>query len=297
MKKKNAIKIMFVGVITLLTSCSVNLLPATIKNNPNSNELENKGKEILAVSNEAHGTANLLKHDVYQLKGTDDWQGMMGGMGKLWPQKNTEISIKYGVNTFDAQLAFESGKTEQQVVGLQSWNYYEVEDNKPNFDVKDNDRNIFGMAAYQYFSELIGRMAQAEVIRYVEEKEFNGQQYDVIYVTWHQEAKDKEVDQYILYINKQTHLLDYVTYTIRDNYLKMPGANLFHGSTHFSDYRNIDGYMVPFTHTVFMNDPKTKESKYLHQLKLKSFTFDSFDKSELYPNESIESVGDSKEGK
>ena len=52
--------------------------------------------------------------------------------------------------------------------------------------------------------------------------------------------------------------------------------------------------MVPFTQSVFFMGPKKKNSKYLHQLKLSSFSFDDFDKTELYPDSKIAEIGDSK---
>lgn len=296
---KKLASLVAIGGVFMLSSCSVNLLPKHVKHNPNSEKLEIKGKSILHKAYLAHGVENLLKHQVYHFKANDTWQGMMGSMGKLWPQKSTDLSIKYAVNTFDAQLTFMSGKTSGNVVGLQSWNYYSVdkESGKANFDVKNNKRFTFGMAAFQYFTEIVGRMNKAEIIRYAGEENFNGVDYDLVYVTWKQEDASDDFDQYVLYINKSNSMLEYASYTIRDNYMNMPGASMFYGSIHFTEFTDIAGYKVPFTQSIFINKPQEDDNKYVHQLKLSSFTFDSFDKKELYPNSNLSSVGDSKEGK
>lgn len=280
-------------LIAVLSSCKANLRPKSIKNNPNSTALETKGKSIISAAHKAHGIDNLLKNEVYQFTATDEWKGLMGGMGKLWPQKTTNLSFKYATNTFDGQVLFNDGKTKGKTVGLQSWQYYEKDTSgKHNFEVKKNTRYSFGLAAFQYFTELVGRMSNAEIIRYAGEKELNGTTYDLVYVTWKTEKANKEVDQYILYFNKTTSMLEHTSYTIRDTYL--PGSSSFYGSIHFYDYKDIDGFMVPFTQTIVLNGPKKNDEKFLHQLKLESFSFNGFNKADLYPNKSIKAIGDSK---
>ncbi|MBL4625818.1 MAG: hypothetical protein JKY42_11875, partial [Flavobacteriales bacterium] len=240
-----SVKLKFVYFLSLgivLSSCTVNLLPEMVEENPNSIELETKGKEILEKAYVAHGSEVMEKHKVYQFTATDDWQGMMAGMGKLWPQKNSNMTFKYVPNTFDGQVKFKDGETKGKIAGLQSWQYYENEDNTDaNFDVENNVRFSFGMAAFQYFTELVGRMNNAEIIRYAGEKEFNGNVYEMVYVTWKSEEPRDNVDQYLLYINKQTSMLDYASYTLRDNYLDIPGAGMMYGTIGFSDYKEIDG--------------------------------------------------------
>ncbi|MFT5822230.1 MAG: hypothetical protein ACI8ZM_003486 [Crocinitomix sp.] len=291
---KTNILTLLISSVLLMTGCMANLRPSLVKKSPNSTELENKGKEILQKAYDAHGSENLLKHEVYRFTATDDWKGMLGTIGKIWPEKNTEMEIKFAVNTFDAQVKFMSGEQIGNSAGLQSWNFYEGVADKANFDVEKNDKYTFGMAAFQYFIELVSRMNNANIIRYAGETEFNNKHYDLVYVTWNSEKANKDVDQYLLYIDQSTHILDYASFTIRENYINMPGASALYGSIGFSDYRNIDGYLVPFTQTLFSSKPKKNNDKYLHQLKLKSFVFDDFKKSELYPNKSIKSVGDSK---
>jgi hypothetical protein len=219
----------------------------------------------------------------------------MGKMAKLWPQPISKMNIKYVPNTFDAQLTFLDGKTQGQVIGLQAWNYYEKPVNgKISFDVEDKPKHIFGMAAFQYFTELIGRLSNAELIRYMGETPFKGQAYHQVFVTWGSLKGNDKHDQYIIYINQQSNMVDYVSYTIRENYLDMPGSGMFYGTMGFSDFRSIHGFQVPFTQTVFMNGPKEDNEDYVHQLKLESFSFDGFEKAELYPDKSIQAVGDRK---
>lgn len=278
----------------LLTGCMANIQPKLVKKNPNSEKLEKKGKAILKKAHDAHGVDNLLRHDVYQFVTIDDWKGPLAGMGKLWPEKNTKMEFKYAINTFDARVKFLSGSRINQSVGLQSWKFYEGEGDSTNFNVEHDERLTFGLAAFQYFSELTGRLENAEIIRYGGEKEFKNVKYDLVFVTWKQEDAHKEFDQYLLYINKTTNLIDYATYTIRDNYLHLPGTKIFYGTIGFSNFKDVDGYKVPFTQSIFLFGPKKQNSKYLHQLNIESFSFDEFEKEELYPRKDLQAVGDKK---
>lgn len=299
MSKKKKIIITSVAVLAVLflfmSMYTVDLLPATLKGDKQAAQNEKKGKALLQKAWKAHGVDSMNAHQVYQFTAVDTWKGMMGGMAKLWPQEVSKLSIKYVPNTFDAQLTFLDGKTKGQVVGMQSWNYYEKPvGGKINFDVEDNGRHIFGMAAFQYFTELAGRLSGAELIRYIGETTFKEKAYHQIFATWGSLEGNAEHDQYIIYLNQKTNLVDYVSYTIRENYLDMPGSGMFYGTMGFSDFRTIDGFQVPFTQSVFMNGPSENNDDFIHQLKLESFSFDGFELAELYPNKSIQAGGDSK---
>ena len=104
-----------------------------------------------------------------------------------------------------------------------------------------------------------------------------------------------EHDQYLLLINQKTGRLDYSIYTLRENYLKMPGSRVFYGSVKYEDYKEVNGVFIPHTQTVFLNRPKENMRKNLHQLKVTDFRFDDFDLAQLKPFLDVTSTGDSKE--
>jgi hypothetical protein len=274
---------------------TVDLLPSALKGDANASENKAKAKAIFEKSWKAHGVDSLKQHEVYQLTTVDDWKGPMAGMGKLWAQKNTNMLFKYVPNTFDAQVEFLNGETKGMKAGLQSWKYYEqAVGSEIEFKDEANVRYRFGMAAYQYFTETVSRLSNAEFIRFAGTEEFNGSTYDLVYATWGSMEGNDQHDQYILYFNQETNMLDYATYTVRDNYLKMPGGGMMYATMRFNDYRNIDGFQVPFEQTVFMFGPQEDKDNYIHKLTLSSFEFDGFDKAELYPDPSIALLGDSK---
>lgn len=283
-------------IVSLLSNCKIaDLRTKTLKKEGITATSTEKGKKLLQAAWKKQGMDKFMEHETYQVIAEDHWKGILGKMGKLWPENRSVIDLKFATGTFNASVQFLDGKKEGLIAGQQSWNYYEKENKlSESIFMKKDKRKSFGMSAYQYFFELSDRLLKAPIISYAGEKEFNGQQYDLVFATWDKAKQHKEHDQYMMYINKSTGLIEYCTYSVRDNYLKMPGSAMLYGSIQFADLKEIDGAMIPMTQYVYFMNPKKKTKKYLHQLKIQEFKFDAFDKSELYPNKEINEIGDSK---
>jgi len=288
---KHLILLIFIGF--LLGGCMANLQPVLVKKHGVEKINAEKGKEILSKAWKTQGLNNLKSHQTYSFTATDSWKGMMGGIGKPWPEKRIQILFKYEVGTFNGQLNFLSGKRKGEIAGLQSWKYYEKNNNDLKF-LKTDKKIAFGLSAYQYFIELADRLRKAPIISFAGTKSFNDNNYNLVFVTWGKTAPHKEHDQYMLWINQKTDMLEYVEFTIRDNYLKMPGSGAFYGSIKYDDFKKINGVQIPHKQTVFMNAPKKKDKKRLHQLIITDFKFDEFGVEELYPDPNLKKLGDEK---
>ncbi|MCW5516932.1 hypothetical protein [Muriicola sp. Z0-33] len=278
----------------ILQSCMADMRTLMIKQNGITQLNESKGKSILENTWKKHGFSKLANHKAYSLTADDTWKGLMGKMGKPWPEAKSKLKLKYAINTFDSQVEFLDGKRKNTLAGLQSWQYYEKEILGEIEFVKYNERIAFGLSAYQYFFEMLDRLKGAPIISYAGVKEFNSTHYDLVFVTWKEVEPHMEHDQYVLWINKETQLLEYAVYSLRDNYLKIPGYKAFYGSVKFDDYKNIDGILIPHEQFIFLNKPSRKDKKHIHKLTVQDFKFDDFDINELYPNSSIAKIGDKK---
>lgn len=281
--------------LVVLQSCMADLRPSLIKKEGITSHNELKGKKILQESWERQGFDKLHQFTSYSFHGEDVWKGMMGRLGKPWPDAKSNMFFRFEIGTFDSQVKYLDGKKANTYAGLQSWHYYEFPEGNSPKRLKMNYRRRFGLSAYQYFFEMLDRIKQAPIVSWAGSETFNGEQYDIIFATWHKTDPHMGHDQYKLLINKKTKRLDYTIYTLRENYLKMPGARAFFGSVKYSDFKEIDGIFIPHTQTIFLNNPKKKDKKNLHVLKVKDFQFDSFDLNLLKPFSDIRSTGNSKE--
>lgn len=286
-------KILSASIISalLLTGCLSSVRTKTVRKEGMTNE--QKGKDILEKAWKQQGMDSLLTHKVYQVKGVDTWKGLLGKTGKLWPNAEAEIDLKYRIGSFDGRVEFLDGKRKGVIAGLQSWKYYEQEVNDTIvFKKKANPRVKFGLAAFQYFFELNDRLRNAPLITYAGETEFRGQQYHQVFVTWNKLKTHKENDQYNLWINKETNVLEFCEFTIHDSFL--PGGSLIGGSIEFANFKRVNGINIPFTQFVYVGKPKVDSNKFLHRLTVNSFEFDSFDEEVLSPNKTLQKIGDSK---
>lgn len=278
-------RLAIIGVIAsfVLTGCSADILPKTVRKDPNNKQMEAKGRALIEQAWKKQGYENFYKHTSFTFTAEDHWKGMMGKMGKLWPEARQSFTMSGTARDFDTKVTFDGGKKDGLTAGLDNDVYYEIPKGGKLEKVKTNNRHKFGMEAYHFFIEMMEHARHATVVQYVDQRTFNGREFDVVFMSWGTHKKQKDVDQYLFYFQKGTGMLEYAVYTVREVPLKVPGSKMFYGSMRFKDYKNVDGFMVPMTQTVFLNNIKKKDKKFLHQLKMKSFEFDKTTVADINP--------------
>ncbi len=131
----------------------------------NTSENISKGKKLLDEAwKTQQGLDQLKKHQVYEITGTDTWQKPMGKMGKVCYDNKSKLNLKYAVGTFDSKVNFLDCSAKNTSNGLQSWQYY-TKDQEGNVDFpkKANNRVVFGLVAFQYFTEMLDRLKQVPI--------------------------------------------------------------------------------------------------------------------------------------
>ena len=97
----------FVLVAMILQSCGIaDLRTKKIKEEGVTIQNTEKGKQLLEKAWKAQGFDKLKNHSVYSFHGNDTWKGLLGGIGKIWSDKKTDIAFKYRIGTFDGQVHF-----------------------------------------------------------------------------------------------------------------------------------------------------------------------------------------------
>ncbi len=298
--KTNSIK--NIGLLILvsfvLQSCGISDLRTNMikKQGITSYNVE-KGKKLLENAWKVQGFDKLKNHTVYSYHAKDTWKGLFGRMGKIWPNMKSELEFKYRIGSFDGQVHFLDGDNTGNYAGLQNWNYYEINNDITIFKNRSSRKNrkkVFGIAAFQYFTEMIDRLKQAPVISYAGENEFRGQAYDLVLCTWGKVEPHMEHDQYLAWINKKTGLMDFTQYTIRETYLKPPGYKSIGGAVEFKNFIEVNGILIPHTQLIYAIKLKKNPKKNLHKLSITNFKFDDFNYQELILDKTIEVGGDYK---
>ena len=282
----------FLLIALVLSSCSYSDLRTDLLKEPyEQDQLEQKARQILERAKRVHGLANLSQCQTYELTVTDDWPGLVGKFINPWPVADAAMKLRYVVGDFDGQVEFLEGEVAGEKRGIQSWQYYEQPaEGEADFSVKTDDGLVFILPAYQYFSELVLRLEQAPLLLFAGEKEYAGQSYDLVFATWKGAEPQPDLDQYLMYFNRETGRLDLCSYTLRDN---PPIAKKLYGTILFQDYREVNGIWFPFDQTVLSNEPEPGK-KYLHRLQVTKLAFDTFSPDEIRPREDLKPMGDSK---
>ena len=272
----------------LFQSCLHDVRPRILKREGITAANTIKGKQILDQVWKKQGGDKLAQHQVYSFRGFDTWQGPLAKIGRFWPDLATTLDFRFQVDTLDGQLTFVDGERQGTIIGLHNANYYEIKNGETEFldrYAKSNVRAAFGLFGVQYFSELLGRLRQAPIISYAGKQAFNDKQYDLVFCTWGKPEPHIGNDQYLLWINQETGLLDYVEYSVREPHVKPPGYKMIGGALEYADYREIDGVLIPHDQIVYSIKKKANQNKFLHRWTISDFQFDSFHVERLKPIE------------
>jgi hypothetical protein len=263
---------------------------------------ERRGRELLDQLAERHGLAAWKRRTTMEVVGRDSWPGG----GPWWPEATQRFRTQALLGTFTSRAELLDGRGRGELWGLQAWAPYKKRpaDAVPTF-LSEPDRAItFYLPTLQYFNELPFRLRSAPIVRYAGEAHQRGRHYQRVFVTWEGPEPRAAHDQYVLWIDQQTHLLSMVRYTLRDGVVWMPSvqARLFRsvmlGTMHYEDYREVDGVMLPFVQTVVLPPPELTRyplsEHFFHRIDVDEARFDTVPRETLLPDTARGETGDRK---
>lgn len=252
-----------------------------------------KGKRLLQETYTKMGYDHLATVENYEVNSVFKWKFFwsMMPMNALPGNKGKLLKFRFAANTFDGQVTYLEGRKKGKTYGLQSWETYLIDKDKPLKRTKDKRRN-WGLATYHYLIEAPMRLLNADIIRYAGEREFDGKQYDLVYATWGEDAPHKEHDQWLVYINKETGLTDLTEVTINDFFLPVP--NGMKGATIQTERQKAaNGTYLPSFVTIQLGKPK-KKKRHVYTFSLTDYVFDTTPTEKLYPLQEVGKIGDAK---
>ncbi|MDC8005246.1 hypothetical protein POV27_14385 [Aureisphaera galaxeae] len=294
---KNYLKpLLLFAVVSVLFSCkSVDLRSDYLKEKTTEEGMAQKGIRLLTEANQAMGYDKLASTEVYEATAHFKWKGalLLMPMNALPGNNNKDVQFRFATNSFDGQVEYLEGRKENKIHGLQSWQGYYAENAEEEIEECNSKRYSWGLSTYHYLLEAPMRLLQAEIIKYAGERTLNGKTYDLVFVTWGSEAPNKEYDQWMVYINKETKFIDMTEVTISDFFVPSPkplqhGSILYEGRT-----RTSIGTYLPSEVVIQIGKPKEAD-RGAYRISFKDYKFDSFNKDLLYPLQDLEYVGDSK---
>lgn len=236
------------------------------------NDIE-KAKHLLEAMGKAHQIDKWKDIETYNVIFEDEFYGFLGKRTHAFQEQKIALSLNYIPKTFDGQLKILSGKEKNNVWGMQSWKTYKL-DKKGNPIVKESKNMKFYIPTYQYFIEFPIRIQEATSIDYIGTKMINGVKSEGVIASWNTVAPQKDLDQYIIWIDADSKRIVKIAYTVRDKYRFVSGA------AYYKDYKDYDGIILPSTMPVESN--LLKEG-YLHKMSIKNFIPNKVSSKSLSP--------------
>lgn len=230
-------------------------------------ESHQKGVELLNKYAELSGVIEWQKIKSYQVDFADNFLGFKGKFAHPYPQKNNRFLLRYNPSKTTGALEFRNGGKKGIIWGYDEGKSYTKLDRSSPPVIKKSKAIQFWIPTYQYFIEFPFRISNADIIYHIGEKKYGLHNYDLVLVSWKSPAPQKKLDQYLLWINKGTGLVDKLQYTIRDQ------NGILKATTIISEHQNYNGIFIPGMFRVYL---KENSSKPLHIMRVLNFQDDVF---------------------
>ncbi|MEN0066501.1 MAG: hypothetical protein AAGA48_30470 [Myxococcota bacterium] len=256
------------GIVVLgLTACAKDLRPKSLKafGDTVPAGVEAQGRAVLAAAAEAHGLDAWQRTTQIELDVVDTWRvGLVRSMMTPLPDRVTELTYRFDVNSgFVGEGVLTGGKHQGDRFGVAG---------KPGPDSyivsKGKRKQKGGLEAkiyapsVQYFTEFPFRILDAEHVAYVDRVAWKGRPHDRVLATWGGMKPHISDDQYLLYVDAESHTISAARYTIRVAGRPMASAIVF------DDLREVDGMRLPFFQQVgFFREDGVRE---FHRLEVQA---------------------------
>lgn len=248
----------------LLSGCQLyDLRPEAMQTRSFDAENAKKARQILEKCTAVHGW-DRIDEGVFEVTYIDHWPNFWFHLFfHPWPVKGQKLRQTFRINDlYTSEVQFVGGVRDGEVWGLEHKKaYWEKGKTIKYRKHKDTD---FYLPTYQYFFQMPRWFEDIPMLRYYGQQVFNNVHYHVVFGTWETYAPNKEYDQYLFWINAENYRLEMVQYTIREQVASA------HGTNTFSDFRKVEGLLIPFVQTITF-EPGDEEV--MHQIVIDAFNY------------------------
>lgn len=232
---------------------------------------------------EAHGMKHWGNIETYSVLLEDQFFGLIGKSAHAYKTDSARLQLDYIPGTFDGRLTILNGKKKDERWGVQSWQTYKKLPGEKLIFKKDKDAQ-FWVPTYQYFIEFPMRIQKATAFAYAGEQMINGVSCLGIIASWNTIRPQKDIDQYLIWINQENKRIVKLEYTIREQFKFLTGA------VYYNNYQNYNGLWLPGNMPVESNIKKGL----LHEMRVLEFQPNQVSVEDLRPKPNLKVMGDDK---
>lgn len=214
-----------------------------------------KGKALLQEMQTAYGGMdNWLAHKTGSYAQVADWYDDKLGIAG-WDELPQQFQMTSTLGTDNSEFTLLNGPNKGQTWGVQDWKAYQKKENGKK-EFIPNEKYQHKLIFKNYWFQFPFRIGEAPIIAYAGESTVNGETYDLLYATWGSETPNRQYDQYVLYLDKETRLVEWLHFTLRDKF------NFVHPTAQFTDFKTINGIVAPFSQYITMGTPEERGTKF-----------------------------------
>jgi len=197
-----------------------------------------KAKALLKEMGIAHGIQHWSRISAYHATYGEVFYGFLGKKTNPFKEDSVILSIQAIPTTSNGQLKILTGKEKGKVWGIQDGQTYYKEENDA-IVLKKKKEIKFWLPTYQYFIEFPNRIQEATSLDYLGAKTIDGIKAEGVIASWNTIEPQKDIDQYVIWLEAASKRIIKIDYTVRDAY------RFVSGTAHFKNYRDFNGLILP----------------------------------------------------
>jgi hypothetical protein len=233
----------FLGVFTILImlmGCSTaDLSTDNVKNQDTQPDLREQAIRIYERSLNARGGIKTYKSfDSIRLRGTDLWHSSFVRFFTPVTEQEQKFEVVFATKGDEISYIFLNGTREGQAIGVENGKTYRVIKEEREFS--DSSKIRIYLEPLTHYFQWPYKLFESPVLLYAGEDNIANQPYHRIFASSGGVAASPEHDQYVIYVNKKTHHVDYIDFTLRSLFQS------YKGTLHYRDFRTVQGLVVPF---------------------------------------------------
>ncbi|MEM7136758.1 MAG: hypothetical protein AAF500_09285 [Myxococcota bacterium] len=246
-----------------------------------------EARERLEEVRAAHGASAWENYGVMEVAFDDDWPFWLTRTAlSPWDVPEQQLRAKLLRRSWTTEMTLLNGDQPGKRWGVQSWKTWTappsgVASFEPSWVIRTM------VPGLRYFLELPLAQDTATLVQDAGEVTVGDETYERLYVTWRRASPQRDLDQYVLWIEPDSGLVERVDFTIRAL------SGLAVARADFRDYRDFGGVKVP-SEIVIDGVLPTGHTLPVHIIRVHEVVWDSATPDSLKPDPSLVDLGEVK---
>ncbi len=164
-----------------------------------------KGKELLELMENAYGgRSQWEQYQSAEFTQKADWYGR--DEISHWDTLPQLFQLKCELGSNNAVMTILNGNTRGNKYWIKDNVFEQQIGSEQRREVKKNSYHE-KMVYKNYWFQFPFRIGEAQILSYGGEEVLNGKTYELLYATWGEEKANAQYDQFLMYLDKSTHLI------------------------------------------------------------------------------------------